>query len=157
MSTKKLSTLSEMCSPVFTSYPLFIPSAPRYFIPALKKEVKRASQKTIYFRTSKERDYAYLLINSSFMYWWWRVRDGGMTLSLETIMSLPLLDFSVNAELVLALEKSEKINKVYKQNAGAAQENVKHPKELLMKLNKAVIPEYADLLISLHENSEISN
>ena len=64
---------------------------------------------------------------------------------------------SVNAELVLALEKSEKINKVYKQNAGAAQENVKHPKELLMKLNKAVIPEYADLLISLHENSEISN
>ena len=91
------------------------------------------------------------------MYWWWRVRDGGMTLSLETIMSLPLLDFSVNAELVLALEKSEKINKVYKQNAGAAQENVKHPKELLMKLNKAVIPEYADLLISLHENSEISN
>lgn len=157
MSTKKLSTLSEMCSPVFTSYPLFIPSAPRYFIPALKKEVKRASQKTIYFRTSKERDYAYLLINSSFMYWWWRVRDGGMTLSLETIMSLPLLDFSVNEELVSELEKSEKINKVYKQNAGAAQENVKHPKELLIKLNKAVIPEYADLLISLHENSEISN
>ena len=91
------------------------------------------------------------------MYWWWRVRDGGMTLSLETIMSLPLLDFSVNAELVSALEKSEKINKVYKQNAGAAQENVKHPKELLMELNKVVIPEYADLLISLHENSEISN
>ncbi len=91
------------------------------------------------------------------MYWWWRVRDGGMTLSLETIMSLPLLDFSVIAELVLALEKSEKINKVYKQNAGAAQENVKHPKELIIKVNRAVIPEYADLLISLHENSEISN
>ena len=90
------------------------------------------------------------------MYWWWRVRDDGMTLSLETITSLPLLDFEVDPEIVAALEKSEKTNKVYKQNAGAAQENVKHPKDLMNRVNKSVIPDYADLLITLHENSELS-
>ena len=40
--------------------------------------------------------------------------------------------------------------------AGAAQENVKHPKALINKLNHVVIPDYANLLISLHENSEIT-
>ena len=36
------------------------------------------------------------------------------------------------------------------------QENVKHPKVLIEKLNHAVIPEYAKLLTSLHENSELT-
>ena len=54
------------------------------------------------------------------------------------------------------LEKSEKTSKVYKQNAGAVQENVKHSKALIDKLNNAVIPEYAELLASLHENSELT-
>ena len=85
------------------------------------------------------------------------MRDGGMTLSLETITSLPLLEFDVDSEIVAALEKSEKTNKVYKQNAGAAQENVKHPKDLMIRVNQAVIPGYADLLINLHDNSELSN
>ena len=58
--------------------------------------------------------------------------------------------------IVTALEKSEKTNKVYKQNAGAAQENVKHPKDLMNRVNHLVIPDYADLLITLHENSELS-
>jgi hypothetical protein len=104
----------------------------------------------------EKRDYAYMAINSSLLYWWWRVRDGGMTLSLETLASLPLPDFKINNKIVAELEKSEKTSKVYKQNAGAAQENVKHPKALINKLNHAIIPDYADLLISLHENSEIT-
>ncbi len=157
MSVKDNKTLGNLCTSKTTKYSLHVPSAPRYFIPALKKPVQRASQKTLFFLTSHDRDYAYMLINSSFMYWWWRVRDGGMTLSLETITSLPLLEFKVDSEIVAALEKSEKTNKVYKQNAGAAQENVKHPKDLMIRLNKSVIPDYADLLIALHENSELSN
>jgi hypothetical protein len=155
MYVKDFGSLGDLCSSQTTKYSLHVPSAPRYFIPALKKPVQRASQKTLFFRSSEDRDYAYLLINSSFMYWWWRVRDGGMTLSLETITSLPLLDFEVDPEIVAALEKSEKTNKVYKQNAGAAQENVKHPKDLMNRVNKSIIPEYADLLITLHENSEL--
>ena len=149
-------TLKSIFSPKRTKYALYIPSAPRYFIPALKKPAKRASQKILYFPNEENRDYAYMAINSSLLYWWWRVRDGGMTLSLETLTSLPLPDFKVNKKIVAELEKSEKTSKVYKQNAGAAQENVKHPKALINKLNHAVIPEYAKLLGSLHENSELT-
>jgi hypothetical protein len=129
--TRKNPTLHTLVSSVKTDFPLFIPSAPRYFIPALKSPVKRASMKVLYFRNKKDRDVAYLLINSSFAYWWWRVRDGGMTLSLETLTSMPLLEFPLSKKLVSALEESELTSKVYKQNAGAPQENVKHPKELV--------------------------
>ncbi len=80
-----------------------------------------------------------------------------MTISQETLFSLPLLDFKLDKGLIAALEKSELDNKVYKQNAGAAQENVKHPKILLSRLNNHVIPSHANLLISLHENSELLN
>jgi hypothetical protein len=150
------STLKELCVSKRTKFALHVPSAPRYFIPALKKPVKRASQKVLYFATEEDRNYAYMAINSSLLYWWWRVRDGGMTLSLETLTSLPLPEFKINKKIVLDLENSEKTSKVYKQNAGAAQENVKHPKSLIDKLNQAVIPEYARLLGRLHENSELT-
>ena len=149
-------TLKSIYSPKRTKYPLYIPSAPRYFIPALKKPAKRASQKVLYFSSEENRDYAYMAINSSLLYWWWRVRDGGMTLSLETLTSMPLPDFKLKRNIIDELEKSEKTSKVYKQNAGAAQENVKHPKALIDKLNHAVIPEYAKLLVTLHENSELT-
>jgi hypothetical protein len=139
-----------------TKFKLYVPSSPRYFIVALKKPVKRTSLKLIYFRNEKDRDYAYLLINSSFTYWWWRVRDGGMTLSLETLLSVPLLDFSLNKKIVDELEKSELTNKVYKQNAGEAQENVKHSLALLTKLNELVNREYSRILTQLHENSEFT-
>jgi hypothetical protein len=156
VSLSKARTLKSICTTKKTNFPLFVPSAPRYFIPALKKPAKRASQKVVYFTNQADQDYAYMLINSSLLYWWWRVRDGGMTLSLETLTSLPLPDFKVDKKIVAELEKSEKTSKVYKQNAGAAQENVKHSKALIDKLNNAVIPEYAELLASLHENSELT-
>jgi hypothetical protein len=149
-------TLDSISTTKKTKFPLYIPSAPRYFIPALKRPAKRASQKTIYFINESDRNRGYMAINSSLLYWWWRVRDGGMTLSLETLLSLPLPEFELNKKIIKELEKSEKTSKVYKQNAGAAQENVKHPKSLIDKLNHAVIPEYAKLLTSLHENSELT-
>ena len=116
-STSSLRRLGSICNSSKTKFALYVPSAPRYFIPALKKSVKRSSQKTIYFDSAVDRDRAYMLINSSFMYWWWRVRDGGMTLSLETILSCPLLEFKLNESLIRRLEESETKNKVYKQNA----------------------------------------
>jgi hypothetical protein len=152
----RLETLGSTASLKRTRYPLYIPSAPRYFIPALKKPAKRSSQKVIYFPNEEKRDYAYMLMNSSLLYWWWRVRDGGMTLSLATLLSLPLPNFKINHKIVVELEKSEKVSKVYKQNAGAPQENVKHPRSLINKLNQAVIPEHAKLLSTLHENSEFT-
>jgi hypothetical protein len=150
-----LPRLGEKISRTPTPYSLFVPSSPRYFISALKSPVKRASQHEIFFHSSKDRETAYLLLNSSFMYWWWRVRDGGMTLSQETILSLPVPSFSASTKLIKSFERSEKVNKVYKQNAGAAQENVKHPAELIMQANRLLLPEFAESLIQLHGNSDI--
>jgi len=149
-------TLGSICTSKRTEFSLFVPSSPRYFIPALKSEVKRSSQHEIFFQNKKDRDFAYMIINSSLMYWWWRVRDGGMTLSQETLFSLPMPKFKINARLIKMLEESEQVNKVYKQNAGEAQENVKHPTSLLLALNHAIMPEYAERLMSTHENSEFA-
>ena len=152
----KSRTLSRLICSEQTRFPLYIPSSPRYFIVALKKRVKRGSLKQVYFRSEKDRDYAYLLINSSFTYWWWRVRDGGMTLSLETILSIPLLDFKLDKGLIRELEESEITNKVFKKNAGVKQFNVKHSQKLQLKLNKKLSPNHASLLSQLHENSEFT-
>lgn len=151
----KLPRLGEKISKTPTEFSLFVPSSPRYFISALKSPVKRASQHEVFFSSSYDRDTAYLLMNSSLMYWWWRVRDGGMTLSQETIHSLPVPEFQLRKKLIADLVNSEKKNKVYKQNAGAAQENVKHPIELVQRLNSLVSPQHASLLIQVHRNSDI--
>ncbi len=147
--------LSDLLSQKTTDHALYVPAAPRYFISALKSPVSRTSQRTLYFRSVKELNAAYCLINSSFMYWWWRVRDGGMTLSLETLKSLPLPIFEADRRLVLELEKSEKTNRVYKRNAGADQENVKHSALLIDKLNTLIMPEFREQLIATHQNSDL--
>ena len=136
-------------------YTLTIPSSPRYFIPALKKPVSRASMHHLNFSSETDMNRAYLLINSSVAYWWWRVRDGGMTLSLQTLLTTPLPNFDVLDSLVLELERSEEVNKVYKKNAGVNQENVKHDKDLVERLNQHILPKWAERLGLTHENSEL--
>jgi hypothetical protein len=136
-------------------YTLTIPSSPRYFIPALKTPVARSSMHQLSFGTEDDMNRAYLLINSSLAYWWWRVRDGGMTLSLETLLSTPLTNFALNEALLRDLEHSEVVNKVYKLNAGVNQENVKHNPDLISRLNRHVLPKWAEKLQLTHSNSEL--
>jgi hypothetical protein len=137
-------------------FSLYIPSSPRYFISALKTPVDRVSFHVLSFPNSASRDRAYLVINSSLAYWWWRVRDGGMTLSLSTLLSTPVPKFSLNARLIEKLESSEISSKVYKKNAGASRENVKHSRELILLVTKQVIPHWAEELCLTHENSEFA-
>ncbi len=150
-----LPRLEQYISRKITNFPLYVPSSPRYFISALKKKVERSSMKVLYFENEATRDYAYLLLNSSFMYWWWRVRDGGMTLSLETIHSVPMPEFKISQKLVAELELSERTNVVFKKNAGANHENVKHDQALISRVNKLVMPSYSASLQKTHENSEL--
>ena len=152
---KDLPNLEKILSNKKTTHVLYVPAAPRYFISALKSSVSRSSMKTLYFDSEDDLNRAYLLINSSLMYWWWRVRDGGMTLSLESLKSLPMPNFIISDDLVEDLVRSETSNKVYKMNAGALHENVKHDRKLLLKLNSLIAPGYSDLLLLLHENSDL--
>ena len=146
--------LADLVMSAETPYLLHIASSPRYFITATKTQMNRTSSQVLYFPDSETRDRAYLLLNSSLMYWWWRVRDGGMTLALTTLHSLPVPQFPLHRGLIEDLERSEQENRVYKQNAGAPRENVKHPMDLVDRLNKHVCPVYAHQLLLTHENSE---
>ncbi len=57
--------------------------------------------------------------------------------------------------LVAKLERSETSNKVYKMNAGALHENVKHDLSLVSELNDLVAPQFSKRLLKTHENSEL--
>ncbi|MBI4215547.1 MAG: N-6 DNA methylase [Parcubacteria group bacterium] len=148
--------LAHLVSPRPTSYKLIVPSTPRYFISALKTSVERSSFKTLYFYSEKERDIAYLLLNSSYMYWWWRINDGGMTISERTLLTLPIMDeISIEKTLLLKIEQSEKTNRVIKRNAGKDNENVKHDPLLVREINNYLFPRFVNALETLHSNSVI--
>ena len=146
-------TLGNIVSNKETKYALYIPSSPRYYISALKKPVKRSSMKTLYFNNENDYNKAYLLLNSSLTYWWWRVKDGGMTLSEETLNTIPLVDFDIQNNLIQKLEISENTHKVYKLNAGIEQENVKHPLDLIDNVNTVLYR--ANYLTMCHKNSDL--
>jgi hypothetical protein len=150
------SALKTLLSSTPTEWKLTVPASPRYFTPAVKRDLSRSSAKTIYFKDEDSLNKAYLLLNSSVFYWWWRVMDGGMTVSLKTIQTLPIPDFTVDESLISLLEASEKNNVVIKMNAGKPNENVKHPAPLVAALNALVAPEYAGALMETHNNSFVS-
>ena len=146
--------LAYLVSPRPTPYKLIIPSTPRYFISALRKEVSRSSFRILYFYNKQEYDLAYLLLNSSFFYWWWRINDGGMTISEKTLLSLPIPDsIPVDRRLISKIEYSEITNRVVKKNAGKNNENVKHDADLIEEINKKIFPRFAPAFKRLHNNS----
>jgi len=156
LAKKQEKMLAHLVSHGPTPFKLIVPSTPRYFISALKTSVKRSSFKTLYFHNEREMNIAYLLLNSSYMYWWWRVNDGGMTISERTLLTLPVLDdVPIDKNLLLKLEESEKTNRVIKRNAGKDNENVKHDPLLVRKINKCLFPNFANELETLHNNSVI--
>lgn len=147
-------TLAHLLSPRPTPFKLTVPSTPRYFISALKRSVNRSSFRTLYFYSEKERDIAYLLLNGSYMYWWWRVNDGGMTISERTLLTLPILDTMIlDKNLLTKIERSEQTNLVVKKNAGKDNENVKHSMLLIGEINKKFFPHFEGALGALHNNS----
>ena len=153
---KQNKILAHLVSQRHTQYKLIIPSTPRYFISALKIPVERSSFKTLYFYNENERDIAYLLLNSSYMYWWWRVNDGGMTISEKTLLTLPVInEIYIDKNLLSRIEQSEKTNRVMKRNAGKDNENVKHDPSLVKEINRCLFPRFAGALEMLHNNSVI--
>lgn len=154
---KQARILAHLTAQHPTLYKLIVPSTPRYFISALKSPVDRTSFKTLYFHSDAERNLAYLLLNSSYMYWWWRVHDGGMTISEKTLLTLPVMNEMVVSKSLLAkIELSEKTNRVIKRNAGKDNENVKHDSSLVREITKGLFPRFASALASVHNNSVIS-
>ena len=90
------------------------------------------------------------------MYWWWRINDGGMTISERTLLTLPIInEILVDKNLLFKIEQSEKTNIVIKRNAGKDNENVKHDLLLVREITKGLFPNFASTLELVHNNSVI--
>jgi hypothetical protein len=138
-------------------FELAVPVTPRYFLSAVKRVLARGHVHRLAFPTPEARDLAYVVLNSSLAYWWWRVYEGGITISKSTLASVPVSIVSSPLSLVRGLEHSERENVVVKRNAGRLNENVKHPWRLLRDLNRAVAPTYVDDLLATHANSHLGS
>src|SRR3989338_972221 len=151
--------LGDIISQTPTAHALQVPTTPRYFISANKHPVQRTSFRTLYFDTPESFNSAYVLLNSSYMYWWWRVNDGGMTISEKTLLELPIpsLDPFAILRFVKELEASERCSKVVKLNAGKQIENIKHPQELVRSITAFLFPEYVTHLSATHANSNLGS
>lgn len=155
--TDRWEPLSNLLSPTQTPYVLIVPTTPRYYITATKRKLSRTSFKELFFRSEEDMNRAYVYLNSSLLYWWWRLNDGGMTLSTETLLSLPVeKTLTVHKDLVKKLEKSETSNLVVKMNAGKGQENVKHSMLLIEEINERLFHKKTTRkLLATHKNTNL--
>jgi hypothetical protein len=134
-------TLTDLISFTPTPHQLTVAATPRYYISASRRQLDRGSKHTLYFRTERDQDLAYLLLNSSLPYWWWRSLEGGITLSLRTLRSLPIPSGLVpDRGLMERLEASERSDLVTKLNAGRLNENVRRPRDLVNAIDRHVLP-----------------
>ena len=124
--------LKDLVTRERTAYELHIASTPRYYISATKRDLDRGSKHVLFFRTRDDMERAYVLLNSSLPYWWWRCLDGGITLPLRTLLSTPVPPALAAPETIIRLlEESEETGMVTKLNAGRQNENVRRPRELV--------------------------
>jgi predicted RNA methylase len=131
-----------------SNYPIYVTNSPRYFITASSVMLDRKGQIIIYMKDFDSYNKALIMLNSSYLYWWWRTLDSSLSLTKKTLLSLPWIDFEYENELIDKIFNSEQNNKVYKKNAGKLQENIKHPKKLILELNsKFLIEDF----IKLHD------
>ena len=122
-----------------SKFPIYVTNTPRYFITASSKKLDRTGQIEIFMKDEDSYNKALVLLNSSYLYWWWRTSDSSMSLTKRTLTSLPWIEFEYSNEIIKEIKLSEETNKVYKKNAGKLQENIKHTKELVMNLNSLII------------------
>lgn len=150
--------LGSLIVPQSTPHTLQVPTTPRYFISANKTPVQRTSYRTLYFKSVRDLDCAYVLLNSSYMYWWWRVNDGGMTISEKTLLDLPIpadINRLKAMRFVKMLEASEQTSKVVKLNAGKEIENIKHSHDLIRSITEFLFPAHVASLTDTHSNSHL--
>ena len=100
------------------------------------------------------------MINSTFSYLWWRIYDGGITLSKQTLLSMPVPNLSAEemkqiVEDGISMEEGCIVNKM---NAGKNNENIKFPDDYRKKVNHFILnalnaSDADDTLYSIHSNN----
>lgn len=138
--TARTETLRSLVSPTPTPFRLDVAATPRYYVSGTTRDLDRGSKHVLHFRSRADFERAYLILNSSLPYWWWRCLDGGVTLQARTLLSLPLpAPTQVPADLLEQLEASETSDLVTKLNAGRENENVRRPRSLVDRIDAALL------------------
>lgn len=162
---KSKMTISDVLSQTPTDYFIDMPNTCRYFTTACSRKLNRSGSITMYVKSKKEFNFLYCLINSSFVYWWWRIYDGGITYPRSLFDKIPIPIDCLNEEDDLFFETmtkkliSEENNFVVtKVNAGVAQENIKYPEEYRRMINQRIMDVLDikidnDLIDRVHDNS----
>ena len=138
--------LKDCISKNETEYFIDMPNTCRYFTTASTRKLKRTGSICFYIKNKEYHDFIYCLINSSFVYWWWRIYDGGITYpsSLLTTIPIPFNLLTVDDKNFFSNIKNEMIFEeknylITKVNAGDVQENVKFPEEYRNKINNRLL------------------
>lgn len=141
-------------------FKLTVPSTPRYFITGSRRDLDRSSKIEIFAKDQDSFERLYVMINSTFSYLWWRIYDGGITLSKQTLLSMPVPNLSAEemkqiVEDGISMEEGCIVNKM---NAGKNNENIKFPDDYRKKVNHFILntlnaSDADDTLYSIHSNN----
>jgi predicted RNA methylase len=122
-------------------YKLYIPNTCRYFTVASSKKLNRVGYIELTTDTLDKYIYLYVLINSSFAYWWWRNYDGGITYPKSLLLDIPVFSNLLTDDKKYFLYKANQMMAVENnyititKNAGRLQENIKFPKTYRDEIN----------------------
>lgn len=146
-------TIRDLTTKHDTPWALTVASTPRYFISAAFRDLQRASKVRLFFPSRENQELAAAVLNSSLPYLWWRSLDGGLTLSVRILLSVPVPRLSAPADLVARLRAEEELHLTRKLNSGRINENVKRPADLVRDLDRAMLPDCAPDLEMLYADS----
>jgi hypothetical protein len=128
---------------------LYIPDSLRYFISAVRKDLERG-QKELHFDQAAHRNLAQIVINSDLFYWYWRATDGGFSVTLGGLRSMPIPSVEVLGKFQTRIDRmADRLHRnakgctVTKENKGP-KKNVKYDKKpkLMNELNELICEIY---------------
>lgn len=150
--------LRSLTSPTPTPYVMWVPSTPRYFLSAVVNPLERSSVHKVFFRSAEDRDYALIVVNSLVSYFWWRVHDGGLTLSRSVLLDIPLTPSRGGfSHVIEKLAGEEVTHRVTSLNGGRIQDNVKYSRQARQECGEVLgLSEYYQKLSGLTRNTIFS-
>lgn len=128
--------VADLISLTPNAYKLTVPSTPRYFVTASAKDLNRGGAIEIYARDKEAFDRLYVLLNSTISYLWWRICDGGITITKDTLLNIPVPDIRADLDLIVQEGRNLENSCIkIKVNAGKINENIKFPDAYRKRLN----------------------
>lgn len=115
-----------------TPHRLDMPTTCRYFTAATMRTLRRDGKYVLYFKSEDMKYYAYILLNSSFAYWYWRIYDGSISFTQSLLETMPVNFDTLDEDALYrirnmgnSLARGEVSHMVFKKNASKIQQNVK--------------------------------